>query len=1250
MTTVAAVASTNDAYLLSSSTSYSSALSGSNLTPSSSADTSLYIGQQKSGSTYSIWQSFVEFGFTATAITNPVTAHIRLYSAATTGTAVDRGLDIQTFDWGGSVTAADWRTPSQLALALGNRVASLNRIQGASTGLALRAGVNNVALYDSSGTYRYVIEGTRNRLQNTPSGLEYNTFRSGDYQGGSTGFSPTLLVGELQNSLLSRALGAQVQLSDGSHMYLEFSNAINGTDDNTLIRRTTAGATTTIATATGQTQPRRGAQAYAMCRDKSDNVYVINQSDTSNGLNCRVFTKSGSVWNAGTLRTGLLPTYGGEPNNVACTWHPQGGSYGTIVAVIGRRADSNVGAQMCYVLINCDYLITGKGDLFRGSGPAEGVLVMQTATDGFNNFANDTGTLLDVSAGGTNSRIGFVMSTGRHQILGSNGSQVLCRYSLARDGKSFTETKLFQDQHSGFSTKDSNAKSRVLPVSDSQYVTVNASSSTDFGLVVKHRQQIAWVFAVLADVRLDAQALTTMPAPSSFSAANNWDALYNPLDNKVWVYYFDKNNAQRLMRTAVDLNTGQATKEEIEVNATVGATGTENRAIRVHRHHTIGEQILITVANRTSGGTHTNIYVTDVINVAPSQPTLVAEPNFDATAANQFQWTFKDLNTSDFQTFYRLTIDNATTGASAWVSDPVQDNFTRSVTGGWGNATTGQAWTASGGTVSTDYDTTGNVGRHVHTSRDIFRITTVPSFTTTDVDMTVTVTNPVVPTGDGIWAYFMARVNATVDQYYFARLYFSTGGTAELSIRKRTPSETLLATAATTMPHVAGQSYKVRLRVQGSNIMAKAWRTQDTEPINWDVSVVDTSLTAAGSIGCRSYTSATNTNTLPVIVTWDDLAVMAGSATGSYTLPANSITNGNDYRWRVMTWDSHAASSPWSDYGFFTTSNTGVVTITDPAVDNDPNIVTANYLVKWSVANTTQNGYNIVVTRVDTGATLISTGWVTSTSTQYLVQGMTSDIQWNVAVKIRNAALIESNTANRKITPNYNKPEVPIVTFDVLDDSGYIQLNITNPDPVGDRPTPTANEIHRRVYNADDPTTPWQVLGTADPSTAYQDFTAASGVIYEYRVRALAGQYFQDSTFTSIDAALSLTGVWMHDPTDSPTTLRQFQYGKDQRSTAIDTVSTVQQFAGRVFPVTDFGEHEQEDVTVSVDIPDDETHYTVEADLRKFMEMKRTLFYKDNRGRALYGTMSGYNQADQAWGVTVGFKFSRVDYDITVVN
>lgn len=1042
MTTTIAFANTDDAYLFSGSTVYATALAGPADGVSSLSDTTLFVGQQKSGSNYTVWQAFLEFGFTPGANSGPTSAYFRLVSNSVTGTGVNRGLDIATFDYG-TLTTADWRTPAQLVSLYNSVKASgVANIHNASN-LTVRAGLFDITQVDSSGTLRYVVSNSRNRLQQTPSGLEYNGFRSADYSG--TDSDPALYVAEMTNSRLNKSLGYQVQLSDGSHIYGEFDSTLFDNASHSVNHRTVAGVTTEIDTFSGQDE-RRGAQTYGVCRDSLDNFYTLNQSNGNNILGGLAFIKGiGDVWTHGTGRSVSLPSYVGDINNVVCTWHPQGGTYGTIVALIGHRAADNVGTALTYALVNCDHLVNGSGSFLRGSGNADGLLVAATSVDGYTNFANETGTLMDISAATVGSATGFVMSTARHHVLGANAGQSVARYTLNASGTGFAEVWNFFDSFSGFSVKDANAKSRLLPISATQYVTVNTSSSDDFGIVVKHRQQQENQFTVLSDVRLDAQGLATMPSPAVVSVANNWDAIYNPLDHKVWVYYFDTADGLRLMRTHVDLNTGQAGQDEVEVDAAVGAVGSDNLAIRVHRHHTIGEQVLISVANRTSGAVHSSIYVADTINVAPSQPTLLTKTNFDGDDAALFEWNFLDLNTGDTQSAYQLQIDNATTEATA----------------------------------------------------------------------------------------------------------FDSGKTV--------------------------------------------------------------------------------------------------SGTSSHTLTAATLANGEDWRWRIKTWDGSDVESPWSEYGFFTTSNSGTVNITDPGIDNDPDIVTANYLVLWEVTGTTQDDYKVVVTRTDTGATLVDTGWVNSADEQYLVEGMLSDIEWNVAVTVRDVSDVESNTANRLITPNYNAPEVPIVSFDIENDGGYIQLNITNPEPVGDRPNPTTNEIQRRVYSATNPEGAYQVLGEADPNGTFKDFTAASGVLYEYRVKAVAGEFFTNSTPTVADSELEIQGVWLHDPADDEVTVRQFLYGKDSRSTSIDTITTSQRFAGRTFPVIDYGEHEDEEFTVTVDIPHGPTHRTEESDLRGFMELKKTLFFRDNRGRAAYGTMSGYNQADQAWGVTVGFKFARVSYDIEEV-
>jgi hypothetical protein len=171
------------------------------------------------------------------------------------------------------------------------------------------------------------------------------------------------------------------------------------------------------------------------------------------------------------------------------------------------------------------------------------------------------------------------------------------------------------------------------------------------------------------------------------------------------------------------------------------------------------------------------------------------------------------------------------------------------------------------------------------------------------------------------------------------------------------------------------------------------------------------------------------------------------SATTERSLAGGTLVNGKSYRWRVRTWDALDVVSPWSDWGTFSTSAGGAVTITDPAVDNMTGVSTDDYLVKWNVTGTVQDSYRVILTRTDTGATVSDTGWVAGVVTQLLVGGMVSDVEHQVSVRVRNAALVESGAGTRLITPSYGTPETPVITVTAVPDDGYVLVEVDNPVP-----------------------------------------------------------------------------------------------------------------------------------------------------------------------------------------------------------
>ncbi|WP_433242499.1 hypothetical protein [Actinomadura nitritigenes] len=892
MTTLIVYSGSADDSLTSSSTSYATALNGSAVT-SSGGGGFLTVGQDKDGSTYRVDQAAFSYAYTADPAKAPVSAFFVWDQAQLTGTGVYRAVEIMAFNWGGALDSADWRTASQLRSLLndGSMVAKIEAAQ--ATGLGrVRTGLERMSDLDASATLRYILASGRNRNESTPGGAEYHVFRASETAG--TAQDPALYVAQATRHLMDVTLGAQVQLSDGTHVYLKSSTTAPDIVDLSVIHHDGTSPSTVYTAPI--TEHRVGAQNYALVADDRDNLFVLNGNpDTPGVLRCRAFTKgAGHSWAAQPVRNASLPTYYGDVNNVAAAWHPQGVG-GTIVALAAHNAGRNSDVQLAYALVNANHLLTGSGDILRGSGNAEGPLVDNPGADGSYNYVNETGTLLDVAAARGSAR-GYVVCTTKQQVLGAAAAQSCAGYQLNASGTAFASTARLRDTATGWATKDADAKSRVIGIDSSQFVTVTADNRADRGITVVHRQIIgSGGVTQLADVRLDAEDLTALPAPSVLATGALWDAVYNPIDNRVWVYYFDRADGHRLMRTDVNLTTGQASQEENQVATGVGAADSTNHAIRVHRGATAGARVLITVANKSAGGVHTVLAVTDHLNSLPSQPTLTPKANFDATNATNFAWKFNDPDPGDTQTAFQIEI----------------------------------------------YDT-------------------------------------------------------------------ATG----------------------TLKH-------------------------------------DSAKTA--------------------------------SATSAYTLPAATLSNGATYRWRVRVWDSQDEESTWSDFATFATSASGSVTITAPATDNDPTIITADYLITWSVTGTVQAAYRVVVTRTDTGATLIDTNWTTSTATSYLVEEMAAGVEYEVKVTVRNASAVASNTASRLITPDYAAPEKPLVAVEAVDDGGYVLVTVTNPTPQGDRPNPDSNEIYRRRAGTGGA---WLLIAEVGPDGTHRDYTVPSGSAFEYMARA----------------------------------------------------------------------------------------------------------------------------------------------------
>lgn len=199
----------------------------------------------------------------------------------------------------------------------------------------------------------------------------------------------------------------------------------------------------------------------------------------------------------------------------------------------------------------------------------------------------------------------------------------------------------------------------------------------------------------------------------------------------------------------------------------------------------------------------------------------------------------------------------------------LRDGFGRTAVDTWAAADSGQVWTNSG--TTTAFSVSGGLGRHSLSAVNSSRYSTIATGRT-DWDLSATIATDVLAAGG---SHFLALVGryADVSNMYLARLEFTTAAAVNLTIRKRVAgTETLIGTTYTTgLTHTAGGRVAIRFRAAGSTLQAKTWLASGAEPAAWQREVTDTDLTAGDSVGVRSILSSSNTNTLPVTATWDDV-------------------------------------------------------------------------------------------------------------------------------------------------------------------------------------------------------------------------------------------------------------------------------------------------------------------------------------------------------------------------------------------
>ncbi|MFF4467956.1 hypothetical protein ACFYZ3_00205 [Streptomyces sp. NPDC001599] len=469
----------------------------------------------------------------------------------------------------------------------------------------------------------------------------------------SSGEASSLIATTVPINSLNYVGGASIQLTDGTHVWLDLdspSSPSSATLRYMATDQVTTGDILTFTFSDSSSSSLSVLPAYqniALCRDDSDNLYVMGKAGgTTNSLYVRALTKgSGLTWTQQAARVVPLPAYAdGSVNNFAATWHPTSGS-GHIMLAYSHRAGQGASGQFGYVVLNATALL-GSGTVLTTSGVDPTWMNLVTPT-GYGQYTNDSGTGLDIASTANQG----VIFTYQADSTARAGSYSLTNAGAVTAGTAFSSFGSKTTYSTVKFTRDGNSKLRIIPIDNARLALVGKGSI----------QIRSWNGTLLGSGDIWNQILGSLsPDDAAYDGITTWDAVYDRATNRIWYYYISSANQQRLMRTGFSLSTYQVTGDEVVVNSAITTSGT-NTSIRVSRGKLNERHIKVDVAN-VNGTSYTTFTTYDSLNVAPSPPTLVAKPTFNATEPETFAWAFNDANTTDSQTAYRLQIQRVSDG------------------------------------------------------------------------------------------------------------------------------------------------------------------------------------------------------------------------------------------------------------------------------------------------------------------------------------------------------------------------------------------------------------------------------------------------------------------------------------------------------------------------------------------------------------------------------------------------------------
>lgn len=211
-----------------------------------------------------------------------------------------------------------------------------------------------------------------------------------------------------------------------------------------------------------------------------------------------------------------------------------------------------------------------------------------------------------------------------------------------------------------------------------------------------------------------------------------------------------------------------------------------------------------------------------------------------------------------------------------------RDTMSRTVSNGWGTATSGDVWSSQGTASNFAVSPSGATHSVPGTGQFLASFVGTPKLNLYQkIDYTPSFTNvtgaPIEPAN-----LLFRRVDA--DNMYILRVTVTTAEVYNIDLIRRwfntslgSVTELFVNSVAFVVPgltHTSGQKVSIAAAIEGRTVHAKIWLASAPEPAGWQFSAIDvesdfrSAIVQPGQWGVRSGVDSGNTNALPVVFTY----------------------------------------------------------------------------------------------------------------------------------------------------------------------------------------------------------------------------------------------------------------------------------------------------------------------------------------------------------------------------------------------